>query len=84
VKFFTRGLVLFTLSSGLLVMVGCGTDNETEAEKLAKTAGSPGEANPKGIPKSTPPVPTSEAERGKQFQESQKTPPEGYPGAKKK
>jgi len=82
VKFFTRGLALFVLSLGMLVFVGCGTDNETESEKLAKTAGDPGKANPKAIPTTTSAPPATEADRGKQLQESEST--KGYPGAKKK
>jgi hypothetical protein len=84
VKFFRRGLILFMLSMSMLVSVGCSTDNETEAEKLAKTAGDPGAANPKGIPAAKPTAPTSQADMFKQQSEAQKElGKQGYPGAKK-
>ncbi len=71
VKFFRRGLVLFVLSLGMLVFVGCGTDNETEAEKLAKSAGDPGAPDPKA--KGAPgPLPTSPEEH---YQNQQKNNP---------
>ena len=39
---FTRALVVVVFSLGLLGLSGCAEDNETEAQKLAKTAGNPG------------------------------------------
>ena len=83
-KFFTRGLVLFVMSLGMLVFVGCGTDNEAEGQKLAKQAGDPGPPNPKGIPTTKQAPPSTESDRGKQLQQSQKEAgAQGYPGAKK-
>jgi len=82
VKFFTRGLVLFILSLGMFVVVGCGNDNEAEGEQLAKTAGDPGPPDPKAVGKEGP-QPTSSEEH---YQNQLKNDPlKGgkYPGAKK-
>jgi hypothetical protein len=82
VKFFTRGLVLFILSLGMFVVVGCGNDNEAEAEQLAKAAGDPGSPDPKAVRKEGP-QPTSSEEH---YQNQLKNDPlKGgkYPGAKK-
>jgi hypothetical protein len=83
VKFLTRGLVLFVLSLGMLVVVGCGNDNEAEGEKLAKTAGDPGAPDPKAVGKAGP-LPTTPEEH---YQNQLKNDPmktSKYPGAKKK
>jgi len=50
VKWFMRGLSAPLLCLGMLGVLGCGADNETEADKLAKTAGDPGKPDPKGVP----------------------------------
>jgi hypothetical protein len=50
VKAFTRGLCWALVSLSLIGMTGCGSDNESEAEKLSKEMGDPGAANPKGLP----------------------------------
>jgi hypothetical protein len=82
VKFFTRGFILFVLSLGMLVTVGCETDNETEAAKLSKAAGDPGAPDPKGLPSTPVVAPATEAERGKRLADSQKEKPKGYPAGK--
>jgi hypothetical protein len=85
VKSFTRGLSVALFSLTLLGLAGCGPDNETEAEKLAKTAGDPGKPDPKGIPTTKLPPAPSYDDFGKRAQESQKDMMKsgGYPGAKK-
>jgi hypothetical protein len=84
VKFFTRGLVLFMLCLGMLGTVGCGTDNETEGQQLAKTAGDPGAPSPKGIPETKLGPPSSQEERFQRQMDSEKgLGKEGYPGVKK-
>jgi len=70
VKFYTRGLALSILSLGLLFMVGCGADNETEGEKLAKTAGDPGAPDPRAVTKAAGPLPTSPEEHYKNQQQN--------------
>jgi hypothetical protein len=72
VKFFTRGLVLFVLSVGMFVVVGCGADNEEEGKKLAKSLGDPGPASTKGAAATTQTPPATEAGRGKQMEENLK------------
>ena len=71
-KFFTRGLVLFVLSLGMLALAGCGVDNEKEGEKLAKEAGDPGAANPKALPATPQPPPATQEEAHKRTLEAQK------------
>jgi len=85
VKFFTRGLVLLVLSLGVVVVAGCGTNNEDEGKKLAKTAGDPGPPNPAGIPTTKQTAPATQEDRGKQL-DAQKAAAaaQGYPGTKKK
>jgi hypothetical protein len=56
VKAFIRGLCTVFVAVGLLGVTGCGPDNETEAEKLAKTAGDPGAPAP-GTKQETPTPP---------------------------
>jgi hypothetical protein len=84
VKFFTRVLVLFVLSLGMFAVAGCGVDNEEEGKKLAKQAGDPGPANPKGLPTTKQPTATSQEDRFKNSQQTQKDlGQQGYPGTKK-
>lgn len=80
-KCFTRVLVLFVLSLGMFAVAGCGTDNEEEGKKLAKQAGDPGPADPKGLPTTKQTTPTTQEERFKAQQQTQKD--AGYPGKKK-
>jgi hypothetical protein len=63
----------------MLGAIGCGADNETEADKLAKTAGDPGPANPKA--KSDTPVaqPKSYEDLMKRGDPT-KSMPKNYPG----
>jgi hypothetical protein len=87
VNSFTRGLSVALFSVGLMLSAaGCGVDNETEAEKLAKGMGDPGpvSAKDKDAPKPSGP-PATQAEAGKRALESQTQGKKGssYPGAKK-
>jgi hypothetical protein len=69
----------------MLGVLGCGPDNETEADKLAKTAGDPGAANPKAISDAKEAPPATQEEFGKRALEAQKNAlKQGYPGVKKK
>jgi hypothetical protein len=68
---------------GMVALTGCGPDNESDAQKLAKDAGSPGAANPNSKVE-TPPQPKSQLEHFQQTQQQQdKLKGAGYPGAKK-
>ncbi len=67
---FTRGLSVAVFSLGLLGVTGCGTDNDTEAEKLSKSIGDPGAANPKAKATNQP-IPKTREEAGKQTLETQ-------------
>jgi hypothetical protein len=73
VKWFMRGLTVLLLCVGTLSVLGCGPDNETEADRLAKTIGDPGKPDPKGVPAAAdlPPAKTQE-EVFKRQQERQK------------
>jgi hypothetical protein len=78
-------VALLTLS--LFGVTGCGSDNEAEANKLAKTAGDPGPPNPKGIPKESV-APTASgveafAQQGQAAQRQQLQTKGTYPGGKK-
>jgi hypothetical protein len=81
VKFFTHVLVLFVLSVGMFAVAGCGVDNEEEGKALAKTAGDPGAPSPKGLPTTKQATATSQEDRFKNSQQTQKD--SGYPGTKK-
>jgi hypothetical protein len=78
-----RGLIVVFFSVGLLGVSGCSTDNETEAQKLAKTAGDPGKAADTKQMETLPPPKT-------QLEAMQRLPDPGaqmgpnYPGANKK
>jgi hypothetical protein len=43
VNSFTRGLGLVVFALAMLGITGCGADNETEADKLSKGMGDPGQ-----------------------------------------
>jgi hypothetical protein len=78
VKQLTRGVFV-----GLVGLCGCAEDNETEAQKLAKGAGSPGA--PAASPASTKaamPTPTSSDGAFKQ-NSSQEGLPSSYPKMKR-
>jgi len=62
-KWFIRGLIAPLLCVGMLGVLGCGPDNETEANRLAKTIGDPGKPDPKGVPTAIEPPPKSQAEQ---------------------
>jgi len=78
-------LIVALFSLGLLGVTGCGPDNETEAQKLAKTAGDPGAVNPKGLPETKQAPVTTQEEFHKQAMEGQQKTFKagGYPGGKK-
>jgi len=84
VKWFMRGLSAPLLCVGMLGMLGCGTDNDTEADRLAKTIGDPGAPDPKGKPATTEAPPTSQEEFYKRQQKQQEDTFKkgGYPGKK--
>jgi len=85
VKWFMRGLTVPLLCVGMLGVLGCGTDNQTEADKLAKSIGDPGKPDPKGMPAAIEPPPKSQAEAyERQKQQQAETFKGGYGGAKKK
>ena len=83
---FTRALVVVVFSLGLLGLSGCAEDNETEAQKLAKTAGNPGPPAPSKVKTSEadlPPARTSE-EAGARVGDPRKNMPADYPGNNKR
>jgi hypothetical protein len=71
----------------MLGMLGCGPDNQTEAERLAKTAGDPGAPDPKGVPTeiktSTGPVSQEDFYKGQMQQTNSAFKKGAYPGGKK-
>jgi hypothetical protein len=69
VKSFMRGLTVLILCLGTLGVLGCGPDNDTEADRLAKTAGDPGKADPKGIPQTQEAPPKTQEEFAKRQRE---------------
>jgi len=79
----TRGLVIILLSTSLLGVSGCSQDNETEAQKLAKTAGDPGPAAAPKTPVSTAPTATT-SDGAFQQNSTQNSMPSDYPGKKKR
>jgi hypothetical protein len=83
VKFVKHGLVLFVLSLGMFVFVGCGADNDSEAQQLAKTAGDPGAPDPKSV-REAGPLPTSPEEHYANQQKNNSLKNAKYPGPKQK
>ena len=83
-KAFTVGLCLALVNLG---MTGCGTDNETEAEKLSKTLGDPGAVNSKALPaeikQGPPPTMLDVKRQSEENQQKQYGKGSGYPGARK-
>ena len=61
-KWFMRGLTVVLLCVGGLSVLGCGTDNDTEATQLAKSIGDPGKPDPKGLPQKVEAPPQSQEE----------------------
>jgi phage tail tape-measure protein len=86
VNSFTRGLAIVLVSLGLLGVSGCAEDNETEAQKLAKTAGDPGRPSEPKVkaPQSDLPPPRSSDEAQQQRGNARKNLPSDYPGNKNK
>jgi len=85
VRSFTRGLGVALFSLGLLGVIGCGTENEGEAARLAKTAGDPGAPNPKAKADDLPPPKTQEEQAQRQLDAQNKMYKAGaYPGSKQK
>jgi hypothetical protein len=84
VNLLTRGLVIVLVSSGLLGVSGCSEDNETEAQKLAKTAGDPGTPSAPKItaPQSDLPPPRTSEEAGARSADAHKNMPSNYSGNK--
>ncbi len=70
-KWFMRGLSASLLCVGMLGVLGCGPDNESEADRLAKTIGDPGKPDPKGVPTTTQPPANTPEEMYKQQQQRQ-------------
>ncbi len=65
-KAFTRMCAAFVVT-GMIALSGCGPDNETEGQNLAKSAGNPGAENPNATKVEAKPV-NSQLEH---FQQSQ-------------
>ena len=83
---FTRALVVVVFSLGLLGLSGCAEDNETEAQKLAKTAGNPGPAaDAKALEAQSdlPPPRSSEEAAERANQDPHKRMPANYSANKK-
>lgn len=64
-KLFMRGLTVLLLCVSTLGVLGCETSNETEAERLAKTAGDAGKPDAKGVPETQQSQPKSQEEFGR-------------------
>jgi hypothetical protein len=85
VKSFKGGLSSALLAISLLAIAGCGPDNETDADKLAKSTASPGGDFTKVDTAKEQPPPSSPEDYAKRASEGQrKIFKQGtYPGAKK-
>jgi hypothetical protein len=80
VNLLTRSLVVIVFSLGLLGASGCAEDNETETQKLAKTAGDPGAAATRKAPASTLPTATTSDDA---FKQNSGNMPSDYPRQKR-
>jgi hypothetical protein len=84
VNLLTRRLAVVLFTLGLFGASGCAEDNESEALKVAKTAGgSPGVASEPKVPVPNVPAPTS-SDGAFQQNSTQKSMPSGYPGQSKR
>ncbi|MGO9468339.1 MAG: hypothetical protein ACLQIB_13830 [Isosphaeraceae bacterium] len=82
-KWFMRGLSASLLCVGMLGVLGCGPDNETEANR-GTAIGDPGKPDPKGMPATIEPPPKSQAEAyERQKKKNDEMFKGGYGGAKK-
>jgi hypothetical protein len=81
----TRGLAVVLFGLGLLGATGCSEDNESEVQKLAKTAGDPGAPKPSEIKAGGAelPPPTSSDDAFKRSSNPGNL-PTGYPGMNKR
>ncbi|MGO9470908.1 MAG: hypothetical protein ACLQIB_13840 [Isosphaeraceae bacterium] len=70
-KWFIRGLSASLLCVGIVGVLGCGPDNDTEANRLAKSIGDPGKPDPKGVPATLQPAANTQEELRKQQQQLQ-------------
>ncbi len=66
-----RGLSASLFCVGMLGVSGCGPDNETEADRLAKSIGDPGKADAKGVPATEEAAPKTQEEFFKRQQQRQ-------------
>jgi hypothetical protein len=66
-----RGLAGLVLCVATFGVVGCGPDNDSEANSLAKTIGDPGKPDPKGVPQTQEAPPKSQEEFFKRQQQRQ-------------
>jgi hypothetical protein len=84
VKWFIRGLSAPLVCVSMLGVLGCEADNQTEADRLAKTIGDPGKPDPKGIPAAVdrPPAQTQEEVYKRQQERQKEMFKTGYPGKK--
>jgi hypothetical protein len=83
----TRALVVVLVSLGSFGVSGCAEDNESEAQKLAKTAGDPGPPAPakfKSADSDLPPPKTSEEAGERANGDPRKRMPSDYSANKKR
>jgi hypothetical protein len=55
-------MTVLLLAVGTLGVLGCGADNDSEANQLAKTIGDPGKPDAKGMPKTQEAQPKTQEE----------------------
>jgi hypothetical protein len=72
VKWLMRGLAVLFLGVGMFGVLGCEGSNESEAERLAKSAGDPGKPEAQGVPKEKLPETNTQEEFYKRQMEQQK------------
>jgi hypothetical protein len=82
-KWFMRGFIAAVFCVGMLGVMGCGSDNDTEASNLAKSAGDPGKPSEKGVPTNLEASPKSSAEAyERQKKQQEEMFKKGYPTKK--
>ena len=82
-KAFNKSLFAALVTMGMLGVAGCGAENESEGEKLAKKEADPGKPAAGSIPTKIEAPPRTNAERGQRSAPTGSGAAPNYPGQKK-
>ena len=83
VKSYIRGLAGAFVVAGMLGVMGCGPDNESDASKVSAEKKDPGPVNPNAIKKDIPPQPKTQEEFFKKCAQSEGSGSDEHSGTQK-